>query len=66
VASLWAVPDAETAAWLMSVFHQQLLGAHPKPPAAAMRAAQLQQLEAERARGQIHPRGWAQWVIVGR
>lgn len=56
--SLWTVDDAATAE-LMAAFYKQLLAG--KTPSAALRCAQLQQLETN-----PHPFFWSPFMIVGR
>ena len=61
VASLWKVDDAATAA-LMERFYRALLGPRRLPPAAALRAAQLELRSQPRFR---HPYYWAGFQLVG-
>ena len=60
VASLWAVEDRATAE-LMGRFYRELL-AGGRPPAAALRAAQLDLRRHLRWRDPYH---WAGFVLVG-
>jgi len=60
VASLWDVEDRATAE-LMSRFYRGML-AEGRPPAAALRAAQLSMWQEERWR---HPYYWAAFALVG-
>lgn len=62
--SLWKVPDAETGQ-LMAAFYEGL--ATGAEPVAALRAAQLAQIEAMRAEGRApHPLFWAAFLVSGR
>ncbi|HEX6987228.1 MAG TPA: CHAT domain-containing protein, partial [Planctomycetaceae bacterium] len=63
VASLWEVPDAETAD-LMARFWEEL--AAGEEPAAALRAAQLGLLEDLREQGDARPALWAAFSVTGR
>ena len=61
VSTLWGVDDAVTAT-LMSRFYERLLGPRPLPPAAALRAAQLDVRAQPRWR---HPYYWAAFQLQG-
>ncbi|HEY3055797.1 MAG TPA: CHAT domain-containing protein [Thermoanaerobaculia bacterium] len=61
VASLWNVNDAATAE-LMKRFYQEMLGPERRPPAAALRAAQLSMRQQARWSA---PYYWAAFVIQG-
>jgi CHAT domain-containing protein len=61
LASLWPVDDAATAA-LMARFYSGMFGPRPLPPAAALRAAQLDLMKQPRYR---HPFFWAAFQIQG-
>jgi CHAT domain-containing protein len=60
VTSLWAVPDEETAT-LMGKFYAKMLQQN-KPPAEALRAAQLEMLN---SRNWVAPYYWAAFTLQG-
>lgn len=63
VASLWQVPDQQTADLMSEFFHG--LQEHVAP-AAALRAAQLKQLKSRRKEhGAAHPYLWAAFSVTG-
>ncbi len=63
-ATLWKVADRETAQ-LVGAFFDQL--ARKRPPAAALRAAQLAMIRQRRAAsGAAHPYYWAAFTLTGR
>ena len=63
VTSLWSIEDAATEA-LMTEFY---LALRRRPPAAALRRAQLQILERNRREfGQAHPQDWAAFIAAGQ
>jgi CHAT domain-containing protein len=59
--SLWAVNDESTAK-LMTRFYRDLLGAKPKTPSAALRAAQLTMLKDKQFNA---PYYWAAFILQG-
>jgi len=61
VASLWNVDDSATAK-LMERFYRKMLGPEKLPPAAALRAAQLEMMREERWQD---PYFWAAFVLQG-
>lgn len=64
VTSLWSVPDAETAT-LMTHFYTALWVKGLSVP-EALRAAQLEMLQAARAKGDSAPHTWGAFVASGR
>jgi len=65
VMSLWAIPDAETAA-LMDEFYRYLLHKRrPMPVADALHQAQLERLRRARAEGDSGVHSWAGFVATG-
>ena len=64
VTSLWSVPDVETAT-LMTHFYTALWEKKLSVP-AALRAAQLEMLNAARTRGDSAPHTWGAFVASGQ
>ena len=62
--SLWSISDAETAA-LMDRFYRRLLRRKPPTAAEALRDAQLEILEEQRASGDDQLHTWAAFIISG-
>ncbi len=65
IASLWAVDDEATRAWMDALYHARLdQGA---TTAEAVRAAQRAVLDRSRAQaGHAHPHAWGAFVSAGR
>jgi CHAT domain-containing protein/tetratricopeptide (TPR) repeat protein len=64
VMSLWAIPDQQTAA-LMDAFYRALLHRRSRGPAAALRASQLELLEANRREWkEARPTDWAAFTLL--
>jgi CHAT domain-containing protein len=62
VASLWQVPDRESAVLMVVLFAGLAEG---KTPTQALRAAQLQRMKDHRQRfGAAHPYYWAAWTVT--
>jgi CHAT domain-containing protein len=61
VASLWKIDDRATAE-LMKRFYEGMLGGRRMPPAAALRAAQIDTL---RKGNWSHPYYWSAFIIQG-
>ena len=65
IMSLWSIPDAETALLMDDFYRRHLHRRKPMGAADALRAAQLDALERQRAAGDVRPGEWAAFIASG-
>jgi len=65
IMTLWSVSDAETASLMDEIYRFHLRRRRPLSAAAALRVAQLNELERQRESGVVRPALWAGWVVAG-